>query len=246
MKIRKKQMGKLVMICVLAVSMLTGIAVAEVDLADVLKNPASILCSSAKAEKNESKLTKGEKKKEAKKKKSDKKQKKEAGKKDQKGAAGQQKNDDLKDIMALFQQNNADRAEQSKDVLTRMVETKTLSKNAVDNINAYLKYENAALNKISALVNNGKLKENMLKTLENFVEQMRKDAVKSGAAADILFTRSTLQTMLLEKVITQDEHDAIVSQLTQDLLEAAQKAQYISQAELEAAKPLLTKSANNG
>lgn len=246
MKIRKKQMGKLVMICALAVSMLTGIAVAEVDLADVLKNPTSILCSSAKAEKNESKLTKGEKKKEAKKKKSDKKQKKEAGKKDQKGTADQQKNDDLKDIAVLFQQNTADAEVQSKDLLTRMAETKVLSKNAVDNINAYLKYENAALNKISALVNDGKLKENMLKTLEHFVEQMRKDAVKSGAAADILFTRSTLQTMLLEKVITQDEHDAIVSQLTQDLLEAAQKAQYISQAELEAAKPLLTKSANNG
>lgn len=275
-------MAKLALMCALAASLLTGSAIAEVDFADALKTQSSITYTAAKNGKNEkrkenkeskknkenkkksAKKTENSKKKESAKKtesskkkssqKSVNKQNKAPAKKGGKSSAIQQKNSSLKDNKSKVQQNVPVAVEQKKDILTRMLEAKTLAQQTVDNINAYLKNaasiqnansspqsaesENAALSQISAFVKEGKLKEKLLKVLENFVKQTKTAEAKDGTAADIQLTQSALQAMLQSKVITQDEYNAIAAQLTQDLLEEAQKAKFISQAEYETAKPL--------
>lgn len=143
-------------------------------------------------------------------------------------------------------------SEQQKDLLSRLLESKGLTQKNVDDIKAYLQANPAApakgkgtdndsvvLNKLSALVKDGKVKQKVLDSLTDLANRMKQEAGKGGDDLISKLTQTALDAMVKASVITEKESGAIVAQMTQDLLDAALKGKNLSQKDFDAIQAAL-------
>ncbi len=148
-------------------------------------------------------------------------------------------------------------AEQTKDLLTRLLEGGSLTQKNVDGIKAYLQAnpaasndskagkkfgakgkdvqksseDNAALKKLSVLVKDGKVKQKVFDSLTDLVN--KEAAGKSGDEISAKLTQTVLDAMVKASVITERESAAIVSQMIQDMLDVALNGKAISQKDID-------------
>ena len=137
-------------------------------------------------------------------------------------------------------------SEQQKDLLSRLLESKGLTQKNVDDIKAYLQAnpaapaegkaadnDSAVLNKLGALVKDGKMKQKALDALTGLVNSMKEKAGKDSDDIASKLTQTALDAMVKASVITEKEADAIVAQLTRDLLDSALKGKSLSQKDFD-------------